>query len=377
MIARAPDNPHIGKPLTIGPLALPTNLLLAPVANYCDLAFRVTCRQAGMAADGAQKGLGLACTDLLSPQGLLRGSAHSLDLARTNDLDKPVCMQLYGGDPEVLAQGAVWAVEHGADVVDINMGCPVDKVTKKDGGSKLLCDVPNTIQIARRVVGEVARASKGRVPVTAKMRLGWDDRSIVAPDLARALERVGIALVTVHGRTTEQKFKGSVSLPGIREVVQAVDKIPVLGNGDVTDAVSALAMMRATGCHGLMIGRGSFSAPWIFRQIWSAQAVGDPGPDPTEAEKVAVVRRYLDLMIEYRAEHYAMNHIRRRISWFGKSLGHCKPLKESIRTAPDSAAVHRALDEFLAGGLRGSPEADRDPPETVHGSAAAEPSRSP
>ncbi|MCA9282886.1 MAG: tRNA dihydrouridine synthase DusB [Phycisphaeraceae bacterium] len=361
MIARASESPRIGRPLSIGPVALRTNLLLAPVANYCDLAFRIVCRE----ASGAGAGLGLACTDLLSPQGLLRGTARSLDLAQTHELDKPICMQLYGGDPEILAQGAVWAVEHGADVIDINMGCPVDKVTKKDGGSKLLCDVANTIAIVRRVVSEVERASRGRVPVTAKLRLGWDDGSIVAPDLARKLEREGIALVTVHGRTTEQKFKGSVRLPGIREVVQAVDAIPVLGNGDVTDVESGLTMMRETGCAGLMIGRGAFSAPWIFRDIWHAQVRGEVLREPSEAEKIAIVRRYLDLMMEFRGEHYAMTHMRRRISWFSKKLGPCKPLKEAVRTAPDPASVHSALDEFLAGGLRMFPAGEPECAESI------------
>lgn len=345
MIAHAGANsdfahaPHAGVPLSIGPLSLPTNLLLAPVANYCDLAFRIICREQG--------GLGLACTDLLSPQGLLRGTARSLDLARTHDLDKPICMQLYGGDPEVLAQGARWGVEHGADVIDINMGCPVDKVTKKDGGSKLLCDAHNTIRIARRVVREVEHASRGRVPVTAKMRLGWDDGSIVAPDLARALEREGIAMVTVHGRTTEQKFKGSVSLEGIRKVVQAVDRIPILGNGDVTDADSALTMLRETGCHGLMIGRGAFSAPWIFRAIWHAQLNGMSPPEPSVPDKIGIIERYFQRMIEFRGEHYAMTHIRRRISWFAKKLPASGTLKESVRTAQGPRQVRQALEDAL------------------------------
>ena len=132
--------------LRIGPVQLETNLLLAPIAGYCDLAFRTICREFG--------GVGLACTDLLSPQGLLRGTATSLDLAQTNDFDKPVGMQLYGGDPEIMAQGARWAVEHGATIVDINMGCPVDKVTKKDGGSKLLTDLPKAAAIVDRVAKE-------------------------------------------------------------------------------------------------------------------------------------------------------------------------------------------------------------------------------
>lgn len=370
---RNPRNPHLGVPLTIGPVRLATNLLLAPIANYCDLAFRIVCREQG--------GVGLACTDLLSPHGLLRGTAQSLDLARTNDLDQPVGMQLYGGETEIMCEGALWAVDHGATVIDINMGCPVDKVTKKNGGSMLLCRPDNTVKMAEAIVRTVERATGGRVPVTAKMRLGWDSTCIVAPSLARELEKVGIAAVTVHGRTTAQKFTGVADWSGIARVVESVEKIPVIGNGDVTTPEHVVAIMEQTQCAGVMIGRGALSTPWIFRQGWGVQQIANgkwqmanqegerpavpftpsecafcdlPSAisEPPEAAKIALIRRYLDLMVEYRGEHYAMNHIRRRITWFAKRLPPCKPFKERVREAPDPASVHRACEEYLAGGLR-------------------------
>jgi tRNA-dihydrouridine synthase B len=256
--------------LRIGPLRLPTNLLLAPIAGYCDLAFRTICREWG--------GVGLACTDLLSPQGLLRGTATSLDLARTNDFDKPVGMQLYGSDPDIMAQGARWAVEHGATVVDINMGCPVDKVTKKDGGSKLLTDLSRAAAIVERVSQELDRCplsqeqwaqrlggatrapGPGPVPLTCKIRLCWHTADFLAgdacsPHLARALADAGVSAVTVHGRTTEDKFSGTVRLEGIARVVDAVaGRIPVIGNGDVRTPADAERMIRATGCDAVMIG---------------------------------------------------------------------------------------------------------------------------
>jgi len=341
-----PANPHIGVPLTFGNFELSTNLLLAPIAGYCDLAFRVTCREQSRTG-----GLGLACTDLLSPHGLLRGSAHSLDLAKTDERDSPICMQLYGGDGEILADGAKWAIDHGADVIDINMGCPVDKVTKKDGGSMLLCDPPKTVKIAERIVRAAEQHSNGRVPVTAKVRLGWSDGCHVAPQLARDLESAGIRAVTVHGRTTEQKFRGNVDLDGIARVVESVREIPVIGNGDVKTAEDALRLMERTGCAGVMIGRGALAAPWIFRQAWALQK-GEPVVEPSEQEKIDTMRRYFELMLEQRGERYALMHIRRRISWFAKRLGPCKPFREAVRTAPDASAVHGAFDEFLAGGLR-------------------------
>jgi len=332
----------IGQPLHIGTVRLETNLLLAPIAGYCDLAFRTVCRELG--------GVGLACTDLLSPQGLLRGTATSLDLAQTNDFDKPVGMQLYGSDPAIMADGARWAVDHGATIVDINMGCPVDKVTKKDGGSKLLCDLDRAVGVAAGVVQAVGN----RVPVTTKMRLGWSCTDI-APRLAVMLADIGIAAVTVHGRTTEMKFSGDCFRPGITRVVEAIGgRIPVIGNGDIREPQDAVSMIRETGCQGVMIGRGALSTPWIFRDCWALMTTGSVPPPLTDEDKIAVIRRFFDLMREYRDDRYAMFQIRRRISWFGKRLngGCCKPLKEAVRNAAEPADIIAALDTFAAGGLR-------------------------
>ena len=371
--------------LRIGTVQLRTNLLLAPIAGYCDLAFRTICREWG--------GLGLACTDLLSPQGLLRGTATSLDLAKTNDFDKPVGMQLYGSDPEIMAQGARWAVEHGATVVDINMGCPVDKVTKKDGGSKLLTDLSRAVNVARRVAQELQRCpvpaddwarrisnsptiatatnSPTIVPLTCKMRLCWHTADHLAgaacsPHLARMLADVGVAAVTVHGRTTEDKFAGTVRLDGISRVVESVaGRIPVIGNGDIREPADALRMIRSTGCDGVMIGRGALSTPWLFRDAWSLLSSGVVPAPPTETEITANIRRYFDLMRSQRDDRYAMFQITRRVSWFAKRLGFVnpvtgdperlsvKPFKEAVRTATSPEMVYDALDAFAAGGLRG------------------------
>ncbi len=336
--------------LRLGPVTLPTNLLLAPVAGYCDLAFRTVCREQG--------GVGLACTDLLSPQGLLRGSAASLDLAMTSDFDRPVGMQLYGSDPALMAEGCRWAIEHGAAVVDINMGCPVDKVTKKDGGSKLLTDLSRAVEIASACIRGADAASGGRVPVTCKMRLCWSDEDYAAgracsPELARRLADVGVAAVTVHGRTTEMHFRGRVRHEGIARVVSALDgRIPVIGNGDVVTPEGAAEMIRRTGCQGVMIGRGAFAAPWIFRDCWSFLTTGTIPPEPSDEAKVTLVRRYFDLMLTYRDAHYALHHIRRRISWFGKRIagGQCRELREAVRLAATAADVHAALDRFVDGG---------------------------
>jgi tRNA-dihydrouridine synthase len=385
--------------LRLGPVELPTNLLLAPIAGYCDLAFRMVCREWG--------GVGLACTDLLSPQGLLRGTATSLDLAKTNEVDKPVGMQLYGSEPSIMAEGARWAVEHGATVVDINMGCPVDKVTKKDGGSKLLTNLDRAVDVARAVrveldrnpltmrewakrlgsarlvvegraysaaelAGDVgaeleARGVRVAVPLTCKMRLCWHTSDYEAgqacsPGLARMLADVGVVGVTVHGRTTEDKFQGTVRHEGIARVVEEVaGRIPVIGNGDVREARDAVAMVARTGCQGVMIGRGALSTPWLFRDAHAAMRGEQPPSEPTVEEKIETIRRFFELMLEQRDERYAMFQIRRRVSWFSKRLQRqlengkmegVKPFKEAMRTAAGADDVHATLDEFLAGGLR-------------------------
>ncbi|MCX5688477.1 MAG: tRNA-dihydrouridine synthase [Planctomycetota bacterium] len=368
--------------LAIGPLQLRTNLLLAPIAGYCDLAFRTVCRELG--------GVGLACTDLLSPQGLLRGTATSLDLAKTNDFDKPVGMQLYGSDPEIMAEGARWAVEHGATVVDINMGCPVDKVTKKDGGSALLTDLSRAVGIAKRVVEELSRCTisgeewvrrggvapaggaRVQIPLTCKMRLCWHTSDYEAgqacsPHLARTLADVGVVAVTVHGRTTEMKFQGVVQHEGIARVVESVNgRIPVIGNGDVREPIDAVNMIRRTGCAGVMIGRGALSTPWIFNQCWHFMQTGEQLAPPDEPTQLAIIRRYFGLMRQYRDDRYALFQINRRVSWFARHLQRTlpngklesvKPFKEAIRVSRTADAVLEALARFEAGELRGGVEA--------------------
>jgi tRNA-dihydrouridine synthase len=372
--------------------------LLAPIAGYCDLAFRTICREWG--------GVGLACTDLLSPQGLLRGTATSLDLAQTNDFDKPVGMQLYGADPDLMAEGARWAVEHGATVVDINMGCPVDKVTKKDGGSNLLTDLSKAVAIAERVVRELAKcplsesewlrrtepplsssvtsplrhfptSTPRTIPLTCKMRLCWhtadyESGQACSPHLARMLADVGVVAVTVHGRTTEMKFGGEVQHAGIARVVDSVNgRIPVIGNGDVREPQDAIDMIRKTGCNGVMIGRGALSTPWIFRDAWAAQQAAISAatipPPPTMPEKITTIRRYFDLMRQCRDDRYALFQINRRVTWFARRLVEVDPVtnriigvkqfKEAMRGAKSAEIVHETLDRFLAGELRGGVEA--------------------
>ncbi len=355
-------------PLQLGPIRLESNLMLAPIAGWCDLAWRMTVRQLG--------GVGLACTDLLSPHGLLCGSEASLDLARTNAVDNPIGMQLYGADPNLLADAARWCVDHGATVVDINMGCPVDKVCKKDGGSKLMC-IPDT---AQRIVETIRAVLPDAVPLTAKMRLGWteaDAERNAAGDLACRLIAAGACGITVHGRTAEQRFKGTCRRDGIRRVVEAVGERwgdydgtptggpPVIGNGDIRTPEDVVSMIDETGCAGVMIGRGAFGMPWIFAAAWALQqqpsqhptvASDDDYRPPTESEKLDIIRTYFNRMREFRDDRYAMSRVRQKINWFGKTINgsHCRPLKDAVRASTTPAEVYAAIDAWEAS-LESSP----------------------
>ncbi len=321
-------------PLQIGSLKLDSPVLLAPIAGYCDVSFRLVVRSCG--------GVGLACTDLLCPEGVLRENKRSMELAATCLADSPLSMQLYGADTDKLCDAARWAVDHGAAVVDINMGCPVDKITKRNGGSALLCRLPATLAMVEKVIQAVKTA-----PVTAKLRLGWDDRRIVAPFLANRLEQLGIAAITIHGRTTEMRFSGSVRHDGIAAVVAAVNRIPIIGNGDITDPKAAAHMIRVTGCRGVMVGRGALSAPWLLRDIAHYLRTGELLPPPSIDEKCRWMRDHFYNLLRFRNERVAVCEFRKRISWYARHLHPCRDLKETIRKLNSPVEFDQAVEAFL------------------------------
>ncbi|MCH2160620.1 MAG: tRNA dihydrouridine synthase DusB [Phycisphaerales bacterium] len=324
--------------LQIGPLQLDAPVLLAPIAGHTDLAFRRVCREQG--------GVGCAYTDLLNCHSILAETSKGMALARTCPEDTPFGMQLYGSADDPLPEAAGWAIDHGADVIDINMGCPVDKVAKKNGGSLLLRDCTNTLKLVEQVLAVVESRGGGRVPLTAKVRLGWDEDSIVAPTLARDLEQVGVAMVTVHGRTTKQFFSGQANWDAIGDVVEAVRSIPVIGNGDVTTPEDAVELVRRSGCAGVMIGRGALRRPWLLQRSTNALLHGDPGPEPTFNQKIDMVLRHLDLLQEYTVPRLVIATMRKQISWYGRAMGHIKPLKEAVRLADDPQRMREALESW-------------------------------
>jgi nifR3 family TIM-barrel protein len=221
------------------------------------------------------------------------------------------------------------------------MGCPVDKVTKKNGGAAWLCDPEGAVRLAEAVVRAVS------TPVTVKVRLGPDEQHVVAPRLARSLADAGVAAMTVHGRTTAQRFKGSVSLDGIAAVVAAT-RIPVFGNGDVETPQDAAAMIRHTGCAGVMIGRGALADPWIFRDTEAYLRSGRVPPPPSREERVAFMIRHFEVLRETEGERRACHMIRQRISWYARRLGPCRQFRERVRLVQTAEEFHGCVEAFMA-----------------------------
>jgi nifR3 family TIM-barrel protein len=326
--------PLVREPLAIGGVSVGSRFFLSPLAGYTSLAFRLAVRGCG--------GLGLASTDLVNARSLIERRPKAFDLAETCPEDRPVAIQIYGHVADEMERAARMVVELGASIVDINMGCPVKKVVKTGGGSALMCQTDTAVALVERVV----RAAG--VPVTVKMRLGWDDQSLTAPGLARAFEQVGVAAVIIHGRTREQGFHGSVNRAGIRAVVEAVERIPVVGNGDIRTLDDAEATLRETGCAAISIGRGALGNPFIFRQLAHWAEHGEPGPDPSFEERVDVMERHFHGLVARRGARLACLQFRKIIKWYNhlirppKTLYHRLINLESVTRFDETVASIRA-----------------------------------
>ena len=319
--------------MRLGPYTLSAPLFLSPLAGYTNLPMRLTVRELG--------GLGWATTDLVNARSLIERNRTALRLVATAPDDQPLAIQLFGAVPEEMRDAAILCQELGAQSVDINMGCPVRKVTAIGGGSAMMTELNRTAELVRGMVSAV------KIPITAKMRLGWDEDNLTAPDLARVLEDAGVAAVFVHGRTRAQGFSGRVNLAGIRAVVQAVRSIPVIGNGDVTTPEGARHMLNETGCAGVSIGRGAFYDPWIFRRTAHLLRTGELLPEPDFAERIRVLRRHFDRYVEFYGESDGARHFRRVAPWYARRFGPAKPFKRAIIRISSRADFEAALQEYL------------------------------
>lgn len=320
--------------LRFGSLELKSNLFLSPLAGYTNLPFRLTLRELG--------GLDLATTDLVNARSLIERNPKALKLIESSPADRPLAVQLFGSVPEEMRDAAVMLQELGVSSVDINMGCPVKKVCRVGGGSAMMTELGRTSALVKGMVDAV------KIPVTAKMRLGWDDDNLTAPDLARALVDVGVAAVFVHGRTREQGFSGRVNLEGIRRVVEAAPSIPIIGNGDVTTPEAAAMMFRETGCAGVSIGRGAFYNPWIFLHSRHYLDTGELLPESSFEERVRVMCRHLDLMVEVFGEEHGCRMFRKVAPWYSKRFGPVSEFNRRVVQLVSRAEFHEILQSYIA-----------------------------
>ena len=319
--------------MQFGSLTLKSNLFLSPLAGYTNLPFRLVVREVG--------GVGLCTTDLVNARSLLEKRDKAFKLIETRPEDSPLAVQLFGSVAEEMRDAALIVEAHGAVSVDINMGCPVKKVVKIGGGSAMMTELEKTTTLVRGMVNAV------KIPVTAKMRLGWDDDNLTAPDLARALEDAGVAAIFVHGRTREQGFGGTVNLAGIRKVVEAVKNIPVIGNGDVVTPQAAKMMLDETGCAGVSIGRGAFYDPWIFKRTLHLLQTGEQPPEASFSERVRVMCRHLDLMIEVFGEELGCRMFRKVAPWYAKRFGPCHEFNKKVVQVATKAQFHEILENYI------------------------------
>lgn len=277
---------------------------LAPMAGVADKAFRELCARFGAA---------YTVTEMVSAKGLSMGDRKSAELLTLGNDERIVGAQIFGDDPEVMAQAAVKCLEFNPSIIDINMGCPAPKVAMNGGGASLMKNPALAGEIVKAVCEAVS------IPVTAKIRKGWDEDSINAVEMVQILEKNGAAAITIHGRTRKEMYSGKADLEIIRKVKEAAD-IPVIGNGDIVDAQSAAIMLEKTNCDAIMVGRGSMGNPWVFQQINAYLSDCIVIPEPSLTEKLSVMLKHVEKMIEYKGEYTAMREARHHAAYYTKGL---------------------------------------------------------
>lgn len=302
---------------------------LAPMAGVSDVSYRTIARDMGAS---------LTTAEMVSAKGLYYHNEKTEDMLKIDEGEHPVALQIFGSVPEIMALGAKRMEEAGADIVDVNMGCPMQKVVKNGDGSALMRNVLRAAEIVKAMTEAV------RVPVTVKMRLGWDHESLNAVELAQAVEEAGAAAVTIHGRTRNDMYSGKADWKAIRQVVDAV-RIPVVGNGDVTDGVSAKRLMEETGCQAVAIGRAAWGNPWIFQEVNEYLRTGEIVPRPTWEMRLAMVRRHLHGLCLEKGEHCAIREMRAHASHYFHGL----PKATVLRSQVMKALSEKEFNEILSG----------------------------
>lgn len=300
--------------LQIGDVILPNRLILAPMAGVTDLPFRLLCKE---------QGAGLLCMEMVSAKAIYFRNKNTESLLTIDKRERPVSLQLFGSDADIISEMAKRIEEHPFDILDINMGCPVPKVTNNGEGSALMKNPKLVEEIITKTVKAIQK------PVTVKIRKGFDKDHINAVEIAKIAEQSGAAAVAVHGRTREQYYSGTADWEVIRQVKEAI-QIPVIGNGDVISPESAEAMLRTTGCDGIMIGRGAQGNPWIFRQILHWMETSEKESKPSLSEVKEMILRHARLLIEYKGEYTGIREMRKHTAWYTAGYPHSSKLRAKV-----------------------------------------------
>lgn len=315
--------------IKIGNLKINNNIFLAPMAGISDMPFRILCKE---------KGAGLVYTEMISSKGMYYNDSKTKKIMEIAERERPVAVQIFGSNPEIMGQIAK-EVSKEADIIDINMGCPAPKVTKNNEGSKLLLDLELIDKITKSVV------ENSSVPVTIKIRLGWDRNHLVATEVAKIAEKNGVSAITVHGRTKDEFFSGEIDYEEIRKVKESVS-IPVIGNGNIVDGKTALYMFEKTGCDAIMIGRASNGNPWIFEQILEYLKTGKELQKPDKDQIKETMVRHLNMLCELKGERTAILEMRKQIAWYTKGFPNSSKIRNEINKIEDLRELLNKIEEI-------------------------------
>ena len=319
----------MSEPLIIGTVPLTTPVIFAPLAGISNLPMRMLAKQAGA---------GLVCSEMISAHGLAYGAAKTHELMASAPRERPLSVQIFGHDPNIVAEGARIAADNGADIIDINFGCSVKKILKSGAGAALMGDLPK----ARRLIAAVRDAVS--IPLTIKIRSGWEASGDDAVDLARMAQDCGVDALAIHPRTARQGFSGRADWTLIARIKSILD-IPVIGNGDIRSADDALAMFAQTGCDAVMIGRAAIGNPFIFSRIRD-RLTGDPELHPTPARRFTAMRHYLAASVEHLGEERACRMMRSRLAWFVKGLPHAVTFRKEATRIDSRAHAEELIDAY-------------------------------
>lgn len=316
--------------LKIGNVELENNILLAPMAGITDLSFRKLCKE---------NGCGLVETEMVSAKAIYYNDEKTLKMLNMEGEKRPISIQIFGNDPEIMAE-AVKKLDGKSEIIDINMGCPAPKVVKNGEGSKLLLD----LDLVGKIVKEVTKVSK--VPVTVKIRKGWDNDSIVATEVAKIIERNGASAITVHGRTRSEFYSGKADWNIIKEVKEVVN-IPVIGNGDIIDEKTAEEIFKVTNVDGIMIGRATLGNPWIFKHIINYLKNGEILEKESNIEKLETIKRHFIMLLEEKGEYTAVREIRKHVAWYVKNMPEASKFKCLINKTETKDEFINTLEKFF------------------------------